>query len=465
MSELETAWLPDLLLAGDRLESGLALVAGADGRVARLSRDPADLARAERLAGRVLLPGFVNAHSHAFQRAIRGRTELRSPAGRDTFWTWREKMYHAATRLSDEALLATARLCYLEMALAGITHVGEFHYLHHRPDGHRHDDDPNILAKVMIRAAQEVGLRITLLHAAYGRAGWNKPADPGQRRFLCAGTDAFLADFARLRADVGDRPAVRLGLAPHSLRAVTLAEFEQLNAYARAHRLPVHMHISEQRAENEACQGEHGATPVTLLARRDQLHAGLTAIHATHVTPAELAALGEAGVTVCACPTTERNLGDGILSVHDLLRHGVPLALGTDSQIQVAPLEDARQLEYHLRLAREERVVVDSGDGDGNPDRLALRLLRAATAGGARALQTDDGELAPGRTADFVTLDRDDPSVAGSDRLLAPLVFGAERTAIRDVVVAGRRIVRDGRHARAAEFTAGFTAAQRELWG
>jgi formimidoylglutamate deiminase len=463
MSSAEQAWWPDLIYTDGRLLADVVLVANASGKIVRLSRDPTDRARAARLPGRALLPGFVNVHSHSFQRTIRGRTEYRTQASKDTFWTWREKMYHAALALTPEGIYATARMCFLEMALAGITTVGEFHYLHHAPDGSRYAD-PNRLAKDVVRAAREVGLRIALLQTGYARAGWQREPNPGQIRFLYRSTDEFLDNLTALRADLSQTYAADeawVGVAPHSLRAVTFADFKQLKAYATTHHLPVHMHMSEQRAENEACQLENRRTPIALLATEGLLDPGFTAIHAVHVTPDEIQALGRAGATVCACPTTERNLGDGIVAAAQMFTQGVHLATGSDSQTQIAPLEDVRQLEYHLRLQREERAVLSAGH---HPDDLSAKLLDAATAHGARSLFAPGGTLAVGRSADFVTVDLRDPSLAGGGGSLATIVFGLERTAVRDVVVGGKVIVRDGRHSAQEAIVAEFEKIQGQLW-
>ena len=464
----EKAWLPDLLFTGGRLERGLALVVDSDGRIVRLSREPRDLADAEPMRHRAILPGFVNGHSHAFQRAIRGRTEYRTQAAPDTFWTWREKMYHAARTLTPDGIYASSRMAFMEMLLAGITTVGEFHYLHHAPDGRRYDDR-NLLDKAVVRAAREVGLRIALLQTAYGRAGWNKPDNPGQARFLYRSVEEFCGELDMLRADL-DRQYRRdeawLGIAPHSLRAVPLADFRALDRYGRHHGMPVHMHISEQRGENEQCLAEHGKTPTALLADEGLLHSKLTAIHCVHVSEAEIAALAAADASVCACPTTERNLGDGIVPADLLLRAGVNLALGTDSQIQIDPVEDARQLECHLRLLTEQRAVLasDAAGSQEDPDRLAQELLRSATAAGARSLGAPGGALEVGRPADFFTVDLRDSSVAGAGSCLSAMVFGLQRTAIRDVAVSGRMVVRDGRHPAAGEIVDHFEKVQRELW-
>ncbi|MDB6167447.1 MAG: Formiminoglutamic iminohydrolase [Verrucomicrobia bacterium] len=465
----EKSWRPDLLFIGERFERDLAMVADAAGRIVRFSREPRDLAKAERLHGRAILPGFVNAHSHAFQRVIRGRTEHRSNLSRDTFWTWREKMYHAARSLDAEGIHAAARMVFLEMALAGITTVGEFHYLHHQPDGRRHDD-PNLLAKTVVCAAREVGLRIALLHCGYARAGWRQPPHAGQARFLYRTVEEFCGDADALGRDLGEShraDEVWTGLAPHSLRAVSFSDFREIAAHGRSRGLRVHMHVSEQRAENEACLAENGRTPVALLAASGWLDENFTAIHAVHLTSGEAQALGAARSTVCACPTTERNLGDGLVPAERLLEAGAFVALGSDSQIQIGPLEDARELESNLRLKYEERIILAPRDAAAteDPDVLARRLFSCATSAGARSLGAPGGSLAIGRPADFFTVDLRDPSIAGAGASLAAMVFSLERTAIRDVVVGGKKVIADGRHALQGEITDRFVELQRRLWG
>jgi formimidoylglutamate deiminase len=532
----QTAWLPDCVYAGGRFESGLALITDGAGRITRLTRDYDSLApsRVVRLKGRALLPGLVNAHSHAFQRVIRGRTERRS-AAHDSFWTWREMMYAAATRLTPEDIYDASRMAFLEMAAGGITAVGEFHYLHHAPDGARYAD-PNELAKQVVRAATDVGLRIALLRVAYARAGWQKPPDARQARFIEPDPEAFLKQTETLRsdlaraahveadasADVNARPDVAagsvddmasraegaalsrandaalsrawVGVAPHSVRAVPLPYLREVCAFAAAQGMPVHMHVAEQPAEVAACTEEHGRTPVALLADEGLLDERFTAVHAVHITPQEVRALAAARAHVCACPTTERNLGDGIVPADLLLNAGVRVSLGTDSHTQIDLLEDARELEYHLRLQKLERAVLapvtnatheraarDSDDDDANDlATLAARLFDCATTNGAvgiganvfgattRGAFTDgDGSaLAAGRPADFFTVALDDPSIAGASAadLLPAVVFSLARTAVRDVVIGGRRVVEDGHHRTQDEIIERFTNLQRRLW-
>lgn len=412
------------------------------------------------LPGKALLPGFVNAHSHAFQRLIRGKAESRAVAGRD-FWSWRGTMYHVAARLDPQQIYDVARMAFLEMALAGTTTVGEFHYLHNAPDG-RPYDDPSLLARKVIEAARSVGIRMVLLRCAYLRSGYQVPRDPGQIRFFET-TAEFLAHLEALEREIGSREdGVRLGVAPHSLRAVPFDDFRTIAGWARGKKLPLHLHLSEQVAENEACVREYGKTPATLLGDAGLLGPGLTAVHATHITEPEIALLAEAKATICACPTTERNLGDGILAADRVMSHGIRVALGSDSQAQIDPLEDARELDYHLRLTHQQRAVLD---GIAQQD-LATRLFECATINGAESLGVATGTLAGGQSADFFTVDLRDASIAGhsAEDLLALIVFGMERTAMRDVVVGGHFAVRDGKHPHEDEIVFRYAEVHAKVW-
>lgn len=447
-----TVYQPELLFEGGRLVAGRSLCVLADGTVSASA--PADAERV-RLPGRALLPGLVNAHSHAFQRVLRGRTEYVTPGHEtDDFWSWRELMYAAASSLDPEELFAVSRQAFLEMVLGGITAVGEFHYLHHQPDGWPYAD-PSELALRVISAAREVGLRICLLRVGYARAGFNVPPNPRQARFIDPDVGTFLKAAESLRSQVRRDPLVSVGLAPHSVRAVPKAWLEEL---ARLPRQVVHMHVAEQPAEVAACLSEHGRRPVELLGELGLLDRSFTAVHAIHLQPAEVSALGRSGATACACPSTERNLGDGIIPADALLRAGASLALGSDSQATIDLLEEARQLEGHLRLLRGRRAVLDPGGG--HSEGLAARLFHFASAGGTASLGLPGGELRPGDPADFFTVDLGHPSVAGAEEHspLAAILFGAEKGAVRDVVVQGTPVVRDGRHPRQDEITQAFVA-------
>jgi formimidoylglutamate deiminase len=461
-----TAWLPDLVYQGGRFASGLAIVCDPNGRIARISASDQDLRSARRLPRRAILPGLVNVHSHSFQRAIRARTEHRTAADRDTFWTWREAMYHAATRLSPEDIYHVARMAFMEMLLSGITTVGEFHYLHHAPDGMPYEDR-NLLAKQVVRAAEETGLRIALQRTAYVRAGWQRAPNPGQARFITPRVEDFIDDTDSLRASLASRYAsdrAWVSVAPHSVRAVPMPYLLEVARYAELHNLKVHMHVSEQPAEIEACEAEYGARPIALLREHRILSESFTAVHAIHITDAEIEFLRDAKAMVCACPTTERNLGDGIGPTEQLASRGVGICYGTDSNVQIDLLEDARQLEYHARLKLLQRAVLAPAAG---VESLAALLFDNATRTGAESVGASAGSLETGRLADFFTVDLNDPSIAGAgeDSLLSNIVFSSERTAIREVFAGGRLVVEDGRHALQEEIVARFADVQRKLWG
>jgi formimidoylglutamate deiminase len=459
-----TTWLPDLAYTDGRFEKGVALTVFGNGLIDNVWR--ANEAEAgSRLSHRALLPGLVNAHSHAFQRVIRGRTEHRTQNEKDSFWTWREMMYSAAARLTPEDIYDASRMAFLEMALTGITSVGEFHYLHHAPGGDAYDD-PNLLSKEVIRAATDVGLRITLLRVAYARSGHELPPNPRQGRFIEANPDVYLKRLDDLRAAYASDDRVSIGAAPHSVRAVPLDYLHRISEYAGDHNLPVHMHVAEQPAEVSACIQEYGRSPVALLATEGLLNERFTAVHAIHVTPKAISSLADARAFVCACPTTERNLGDGVVPADLYLENEVLIALGTDSQAQIDLLEDARELEYHLRLQKMERAVL-STDADCSSSAAANRLFEYATVNGARSLGSLGGTLDSGSPADFFTVDLNDPSIAGAgeEDLMAAIVFGLSKNAIRDVFVAGKQIIADGRHADQEEIISRFVQLQQKLWG
>ena len=445
INETDRAWLADLVYVDGRFQADRAVVVNGDGKItAIIAADEAP--DAIRLSRRALLPGMINTHSHAFQRIIRGRTEHRSQHSTDSFWTWREQMYSAANTLEADDIYTTSRLAFLEMALIGITAVGEFHYIHHAKDGSSYSD-PNLLEREVMRAARDIGIRIALLRVAYARSGYQTEPNPQQVRFIEASPDIYLKHLEQLLAapELNDDMAW-VGVAPHSVRAVPLDYLKTIVAFANERELPVHMHVAEQPAEVSACIEEYGRSPVALLETEGLLSKRFTAVHAIHVTPKAIAAIARAGSFVCACPTTERNLGDGVVPVDSYFDAGVRVSLGTDSQIQIDLLEDARELEYHLRLQKMARnVLAPVGDASA----LSQRLFDCATVNGAASIGLDHGgKIEAGAPADFFTVDLDDPSIAGAapDHLLANIVFSLSRTAVRDVVVAGRQIVENGRH-------------------
>jgi formimidoylglutamate deiminase len=454
-----TLYRPELLYSRGEFTEGAGLLVSPSGSISAADTNPSHAI--VDLPGKALLPGFVNAHSHTFQRLIRGKSESRVTSGRD-FWSWRGTMYHAAAQLDPQDVYDVARMAFLEMLLSGTTTVGEFHYLHNAPGG-RPYDDPNLLSKRVIAAAQSVGIRIVLLRSAYLRSGYGLPPDPGQIRFFESASQ-FLDNMEALRKEYpADSTEVRFGVAPHSLRAVPLHELKEIAAWTRERKLPLHMHVAEQIGENEACLREYGLTPVALLGREGLLTPGFTAVHAIHITADEIELLARANATVCSCPTTERNLGDGVIVADQVMREGICIAFGSDSQAQIDPLEDARELEYHLRLERQQRAILDQiGE-----QTLASRLFDCATVNGARALGVPAGELNAGSLADFFTVDLDDVSIAGNsgNDLLPTAVFSLSRSAIRDVMVNGRWVVRDQRHPLQEEIVSRFKELHCKLWG
>jgi formimidoylglutamate deiminase len=460
------AWLPDFVYTGGRFESGVALVCDAQGRITALTRETESAGRVVRLKNRAIMPGLINAHSHAFQRVIRGRTERRTGA-HDSFWTWREMMYSAALRIGPEEIYDASRLAFLEMALGGITAVGEFHYIHRAPDGSSYMD-ANLMAKEVIRAARDVGLRIALLRVAYARSGYNVEPNERQIRFLETNAEDYLRNVETLKTELARAEAATawVGLAPHSVRAVPLEYLHEIVRYAKSEDgIPLHMHVAEQPAEISACVEEHGRTPVEFLDSENLLAQNFTGVHAIHITEEEARSLRRAGATVCACPTTERNLGDGIVPAEMLFAEGITVSLGTDSHAQIDLLEDARELEYHLRLQKLERAVLAPASDD-SPTALARQLFDCATINGARSINCPGGKLEVGQAADFFTVNLDDPSIAGAtpDDLLSCIVFGLARTAVREVFVGGKQIIGEGQHETQREIVEKFTTLQAKLW-
>jgi formimidoylglutamate deiminase len=455
-----TLYRPELLYSNGRFIANGEVFVNQNGQLIEASEQPPNSTQIVDLPGKALLPGFVNVHSHSFQRLIRGKSESRIVSGKD-FWSWRGTMYHAGGQLEPQDVYDVARMAFLEMILAGTTTVGEFHYLHNAPNGKPYDD-PNLLSKQVIAAAQSVGIRIVLLRATYLRSGYELPRDPGQARFF-ESTAAFLENMGALIRDSSAAPSeVRFGVAPHSVRAIPLADLRRVVAWSRDNRLPLHMHVAEQVAENTECIREYGSTPVQLLSKERLLGPDFTAVHAIHISADEIAMLAEASATICSCPTTERNLGDGVVAADRVMAAGINVAFGSDSQAQIDPLEDARELDYHLRLKQQERAILDPMAAQT----LASRLFDCATVHGAQALDLPRGGLAPGSFADFFTVDLNDVSIAGHspEDLLPIIVFALNRSAIRDVVVNGRFVLRDQKHVLYDEIVASYKDVHRKVW-
>lgn len=411
-----------------------------------------------------LVPGLVNAHSHAFQRALRGRAEHLT-AGRDDFWSWRTVMYGMANALDPAQLEAVSAMAFLEMARAGFTTVGEFHYLHRQPDGAAYDD-PNALAHRVISAARRVGLRINLLRVAYGRAGFRKPPEPLQRRFVEPDVYGYLGAVTALDAAWRHEPLVTIGMAPHSVRAVNGKWLWAISEHQKIMKLPVHIHACEQRAELEACKAEYGRQPVEVIADEGLLCTRTSLVHATHLDRRALDLIDERRPTIVACPLTEANLGDGVLPAADLLDRKARVAIGSDGQSRIDPWAELSQIENNLRLSHERRNVLGRYAEPRDGRRHTAEVLwPMATVNGARSLGLDCGVLAPNHPADMLALDLRDPTLAGTTAasLLADLSLGMTPRAVRGVWVAGQRIVSDGRHPDEEAIVDGFVETMRAV--
>lgn len=386
-----------------------------------------------RLAG-ITVPGLANAHSHAFHRAMRGRTQV----GQGTFWTWRDDMYRVAAALDPDSYHRLARAVFAEMVLAGVTCVGEFHYVHHRPGGDPYAD-PNVMGEAVIAAAAEAGLRVTLLDTCYLGSGLEPDGTlrapvHEQLRF----SDRTAEAWARRVDDLADATRVRIGAAVHSVRAVDAGSIATVAAWAAEHERPLHAHVSEQPAENEQCHAAHGMSPIALLHSCGALSPQFSAVHATHVDEADIGLLAATRSSVCMCPTTERDLADGIAPTDRFRHDGVAITLGSDSHAVIDLFEEARAVELDERLASGVR---------GN--HRVRELLRAATADGHRSLGwSEAGRIDIGAPADLVTVTLRSVRTAGTEarHALAAVAFAASAADVTDVIVAGEHVVAGGKH-------------------
>ena len=421
----------------------------------RISAAEADVraSATDELAGFVI-PGLCNAHSHAFQRALAGHTEERSPAGRDSFWTWRERMYELAGRVDAATLTAIARQAYCEMVVSGYTAVAEFHYLHRdttQPDKH------DAMLHALMRAADDSGIRLTYVPVLYERAGFDDDGPLEQQRNFAMRIEEFLQHFERAVEVSGSATTVAIGA--HSLRAVSHDSLTEIAQVASASAVPLHLHIAEQQREVDQCMAAYGRRPVRWLLENFDVDNGWCLVHATHMDFDETRALAESGAVVALCPSTEANLGDGLFPLHDYLEHDGHMAIGSDSHISINPFEELRWLEYGQRLATQSRNVASLRDGH-----VGSELFLRALAGGAIASGQELPGLQPGAAADFVVLSDDDPMLAGhgdASRLDA-LVFSGYPLPIERVMVNGKWCVVDGVHVQSAmarsEYAATLTA-------
>jgi formimidoylglutamate deiminase len=415
----------ELTWTGNGFAPDVQVAIGDDGRIERIGALGESPTR--RLHRTALLPGFVTAHSHAFQRGLRGSGES-FPAGAGSFWSWREAMYGLVSSLDREQLHRQCIQTFGEMRDAGFTTVGEFHYLHH---GQGQDYS---LDEVVLAAAAEVGIRMVLLQSYYASGGIGKPLEGGQQRFQTSSLKEYWHHLDRLN-HLRDPVTQTLGVAPHSIRAVALDHIAELHREARARGLPFHIHVEEQRREIEESVAAYGRTPMAGILDALDGAGDFTAVHCTHTAPADMARFLDAGGIVCACPLTEGNLGDGIPRLDLPHARGNRLCVGTDSNLRLSALEEMRWLEYGQRLRGEFRGALANSDGD-----VARALLAAATTGGAAALRLDVGRLAPGAWADCVALDLDAPPLEDIPpaRLLEAIVFGAGNEVIAGTFVGGR---------------------------
>jgi formimidoylglutamate deiminase len=396
--------------------------------------------------------GMPNLHSHAFQRAMAGLAERQSHP-EDSFWTWRELMYRFAGRITPEAMQAVATQLYVEMLEAGYTSVCEFHYLHHQPDG-RPYSDPALMSRVLIAAAREAGIRMTLLPVLYMSGGFDGRALSERQRRFGHGVDGYLALVQSLRAHEDDQLAV--GIALHSLRAVPApAMREVLDAFA-GQGLPIHIHVAEQIGEVQDCLALRGARPVEWLLANADVDPHWTLVHATHLEPAEVQGIARSGATVAICPTTEANLGDGLFPLRAFLGAGGHWGIGSDSHVSVSPVEELRWLEYGQRLHTRHRTIATSAQQPSNGELLYQQALQ----GGLRA-----GGQAAGAAADFIVLDEQAPALAGATRLdvLDRLVFAGNRPLVAETWVGGQRVVAQGRHRKREQVAQEYARAMAQL--
>ncbi len=437
---LPGGWTDDvrLTIAGGRITAIEAGVRRADG---------------DEEAGCVI-PGLCNAHSHAFQRALAGHTEQRSPAGRDNFWSWRERMYELAGRVSAAALTAIARQAYCEMLRAGYTSVAEFHYLHRDPTNGAGDD---AMFRAILAAAEDSGIRLTYVPVHYERAGFEDPAPTAQQASFAMSVGDFLAHYERIAPLCQD--AASIGIGAHSLRAVAPESLERIAAVAGVD-VPMHIHVAEQQREVDQCFSSYGRRPVRWLLENFDVRENWCFVHATHMDEDETAQLAQSGAVAVLCPSTEANLGDGLFPLHDFLSHGGRIAIGSDSHISINPFEELRWLEYGQRLASLSRNVVSL-----RHSHVGSELFARALEGGARAAGHAVSGLAEGAPADLVVLADDDPMLAGHDDAsrLDALVFSGYPLPVERVMVNGAWRVVDAVHVDREHAKREFAAALKAL--
>lgn len=425
----------------------------ADGQISALQTD-VSAASGDVLCG-YIIPGLCNAHSHAFQRALAGHTEQRSPAGQDNFWTWRDRMYELAGRVDSQVLKAIARQAFCEMLASGYTSVAEFHYLHHDPANPEAVDS---MFAAISTAAVESGIRLTYIPVHYERAGFEDPEVAPHQQSFAMSLDEYLAHQDRVTAT--SAAAVNVGIGVHSLRAVRKESLQEIAKIAADRFLPMHLHIAEQQREVDQCMTAYGRRPVEWLLENFPVSSSWCLVHATHMDAAEVEALAKSGAVAGLCPSTEANLGDGLFPLHDFLTHGGRIAVGSDSNVSINPFEELRWLEYGQRLASQTRNVVSLRDSHVGRE-LFLRVLE----GGAAASGQASAGIDAGAAADFVVLSDDDPMFVGHDdeSRLDALVFSGYPLPVERVMVNGDWHVIDAVHVRRDESRSAYSEAITKL--
>ncbi len=407
----------------------------------------------------IVIPGLVNAHSHAFQRLLAGHTEQRGPAGKDTFWTWRTRMYALAGMVDAGALFAIARQVYTEMVATGYTAVAEFHYLHNEPGDKGASE---AMFEAIVAAAKESGIRLTFVPVLYERAGFDEPQPSAQQERFARTVDEFIAhyEFASSQAQKSGGEKFRVGIGAHSLRAVTAESLSRIAAVASADSVPMHIHIAEQQREVEQCLDAHDARPVEWLYDNQDVNENWCLVHATHIDEREIKAIADSGAVVCLCPSTEANLGDGLFPLQNFLEHGGRIAIGSDSHVSINPFEELRWLEYGQRLISQSRNIAAI-----RRQQTGRSLFEMALDGGALAGGEPDGHIQTGAVADLVVLDDDSPMLVGhtTRSLLDALVFSGFTLPIDRVMVHGKWQVVDGRHIKEQEARQAYAAVATEL--
>ena len=425
----------------------------ADGRIAGIQ--PGTAVEGSEFVAGVVIPGLGNAHSHAFQRALAGRTERRSPRGKDNFWTWRERMYELAGQLDPESLAAIAAQAYSEMLASGYTGVAEFHYLHAVAGG-RHPE--GAMAEAILAAARRSGIRLTYVPVLYERAGFDEPEPDGHQALFALDPDTFLRHFETVCDAAAD--AVSVGIGAHSLRAVSAESLSQIATLAHERKIPLHLHIAEQQREVDQCLAAYGRRPVRWLLENHEVNESWCLVHATHMDHDEVESLARSGAVVCLCPSTEANLGDGLFPLHHFLSNGGSIAIGSDSHVSINPFEELRWLEYGQRLASHSRNVASLQEAH-----VGRELFQRALDGGARSMGRNATGLHEGAAADLVALHDEDPMLVGHDdaSLLDALVFSGYRLPIERVMVNGAWQVVDGEHVDQASMRKDYAQALKRI--